>query len=976
MRREDKNLIKYIFILGITNENKQKIFQNELNNYSFLSPEILSCYSIENETQLFLSIKKNIDINKDPKEKPNNDLRNNIFPMKSDYLDKIIDPDFEEENISNVKSVFSDYIIKTKNNFPPEHFYHCFQYELTTDNSNDLILNFGVLIFYENIIPIEFQEKEEKNDDINIYLGKALIFVSEKPVFSLMKKILEKIYLDFIKPKYSFIYLEPFIINFVNSLNDNISKITFKNENMEINDKKLIDYCPFQESILPFCVLNIEFIFQLFDINDILLIAEYYFLTKSIIIVSPDCEILYPIYHILMTLFFPLNFHSKYYFYKLLNPDLVLLGINSTFSCFYFIYTDKNINNGYINDNIINKFVENKKEILIFQIVKNFDKENKYIGLNIEKNIYMHDAKEEKYSKIPTSTRKGNTLIENVMKNVHNNDYGVYTTIIKSEINNCKNNNNSSNNIIENIELDSESELDFSGFFGFSKNLSSLDIIRKNFLGLIIKFLVIKIKPFTFRYNDNGQLEICPLIIDENNENENEDENEDNNNNEEKESIQDFLDSPQLELIYKNGIIKLNYFNIDFLKTQLILDYFIKISKNDPNTLYFDEANFNNKSEENNNEKEKEKIEKNIKQKEKEISFEELFNYKKYMKSKIGIKNKLTKEEEKNFYKIVKIEKIKPYLDINEDIENNLVVFYNENFNLDFNTYELLLDQVKLYSKTTIIFNNLNDPIFINNKDKIKLKYYYLILYEAKIFKKIFYTINTVNRKELVACATGLYISLYILNLLSKKTDNEKEDKNLIDNIKTLFDKLFTLFTQTKCFYGKYNFITTLIYLIIIIYTPLKIEYIERFIFSLQELKNVPSLILILLYNNNIEFKLIKDAEIKPFKERKILYLEKIKHKHEFELEKILGDFICKNGECQEYMGFYIVNNITNKKDYQNALNPIYLIEKLLDKIEESNSLILPDIDYMDDIQQIAIWDEIYFNIRFFRDRYIDEIEY
>ena len=75
-------------------------------------------------------------------------------------------------------------------------------------------------------------------------------------------------------------------------------------------------------------------------------------------------------------------------------------------------------------------------------------------------------------------------------------------------------------------------------------------------------------------------------------------------------------------------------------------------------------------------------------------------------------------------------------------------------------------------------------------------------------------------------------------------------------------------------------------------------------------------------------------------------------------------------------MGFYIVNNITNKKDYQNALNPIYLIEKLLDKIEESNSLILPDIDYMDDIQQIAIWDEIYFNIRFFRDRYIDEIEY
>ena len=118
-----------------------------------------------------------------------------------------------------------------------------------------------------------------------------------------------------------------------------------------------------KDSILPFCDLNIEYFLQIFDINDILLIAEYYFLTKSIIFVSPNCELLYPIYHILMTLFFPLNFHLKYYFYKLLTPDLVSLGISSPFSCFYFVYTDKNVNKGRIEDNIIKRFTENKREI-------------------------------------------------------------------------------------------------------------------------------------------------------------------------------------------------------------------------------------------------------------------------------------------------------------------------------------------------------------------------------------------------------------------------------------------------------------------------------------------------------------------------------------------------------------------------------------------------------------------------------------
>ena len=753
MKSDDKLLLDYFFILGLTNENREKIMQDKLNNQPlYSSPEILSSYSIE-EDQLFTFIKNNLS--------KNDDLRNNIFPMKTDYLDIIINPGFEDENIKGIKKVFSDYIIQTENNSPPEKFYHCFQYELSGFTSHDLVMNFGVLIFYEIICSKEFLEKENKNKDINIYSGKALVLISDKPVFSLMKKILEKIYLNFIKLKYSYIYLEPFIFNIFHSLKNNISNISFKNENKNIEEKKDIYYFPLKDSILPFCDLNIEYFLKIFDINDILLISEYYFLTKSIIFVSPNCELLYPIYHTLMTLFFPLNFHLKYYFYKLLTPDLVLSGISSPFSCFYFVYTDKNINKGYIEDNIIKRFTENKKEILVFQIIQSLDDETNCMKINIEKNLYVYDN-EDKFSKISTETKKNNTLIENVIL-MFKNKYD-YKEVIKNNI-----------DLIHKQNLN----LIFSDFFSFPRNLHSLDFIRKNFLGLIIKFLVINIKQLTIRLDEDGKLEICPLIIDEKFLNErNDKKNQDKN-----EQLKNFFESPQTELIYKNEIIKLNYLEIDFLKAQILLDYFIKISKNDPNTLYFDEANSKFKLEDIKEKKEDAETKELI-----EIEFEDLFDYNKYITSKIGKISKIKKKENNNDYEIISILELKNYLTINEDklnffLENNidLVILFNENFRLNFDNFNSIFNAFLLFGQNTTYYYNKNDPIIRNNNydknNQDKNKYYYLILYEAKIFKKIFYTINTVNRKELASCAIGLYISLYLIKLLSKKKIKKKKKK-------------------------------------------------------------------------------------------------------------------------------------------------------------------------------------------------------
>ena len=57
----------------------------------------------------------------------------------------------------------------------------------------------------------------DNNKVAKIYAGKALVLISEKPIFSLMKQILEKIYIDLISQKFSVFNLEPFFVNVLNS---------------------------------------------------------------------------------------------------------------------------------------------------------------------------------------------------------------------------------------------------------------------------------------------------------------------------------------------------------------------------------------------------------------------------------------------------------------------------------------------------------------------------------------------------------------------------------------------------------------------------------------------------------------------------------------------------------------------------------------------------------------------------------------
>ena len=461
-------------------------------------------------------------------------------------------------------------------------------------------------------------------------------------------------------------------------------------------------------------------------------------------------------------------------------------------------------------------------------------------------------------------------------------------------------------------------------------------------MGLVIKFFVINIEPLTFKVNDLDKLEIDQIIL---------------NKDDKENKMNDFINSAQSDLIYKNDIIKYNKYEIGQIKTIILLDYFIKISKTDKNRLYFE---INDKEQQKNK---------------KEIDFDELFNYIKIIDNDKEQVNKL-KNETNNIYKIIPFSELKKYISINKDKisklfgkELNSVIFYNENFRLDFEKLNEKKDDFNL-NNNQLSFN-LNDIISNNNKENIK--FYYFILYEAEIFKKLFDKINTDNRKEYAACYIGLFVSLYILNLLTKQT----EDNNILEeNISTLFDKLFELFTKTTCFYGKYNFITTLIYLILTSNQSLKQEYIERFIYSLKELKNVPSIILFLLYNNRIEFNLCNNNIQEEYKENKISYLKKISHIHSYDIDSLGNDFRCVDKECENILQFEIQNNVQTQKVIEYAINPKYLIKEILDKIEEKNSLIIPEICNMYYIQHASMLDEIYFKFLFFRDDYIYELDY
>ena len=900
MEKNENALIKHFFSFGIEPETQKEIIEKKLKVLpDKVFPKILSSYSLEGEEVIFSLIRKDIE-NED-------NLIHYIFPMKTNYLDELKTADYDERK-GKFKKVYTDYIIYAENNSKifdgfywdfNYYFFHYFKYRLTLDNGTEIFLFFGVLIFFEEVHTYEKTKKKDKKEKpMNLFLGKALVLVSEKPIFYFMEKILKEIHSEFYaKPQTTSKLLELYLSELFVLLNQNINNIFFEEDSLKHINK--CTYGPLIGQILPFCDLNIRYFFDIFSLEDIFIFAEYFFYSKSILIVSPNIELLYPIYHLLTNFYFPLNVSRPEYYYNLINPNTFVTSFAGNLGIFSLLYTDKNKDKGFINDKIIELIVKNKFDIMIFQIKKVFEKDKWKI--ETKKNIYLFDENTKKINIIPFEKMKNNTLIEKYKKNAR---FSNFFQSIKNEISEIK-----KNKIIKQSFLDIPIEL------------KSYDILRKNFLGLISNFLVANIKPIRLEINDKNKMTILLLELDEKKKDL-------NKNNILLQKYQDFLKSDQSNRIYKREIIDNQTFNFSLIKEQILIDYFIYLSQYDPDMFFFDKNKNENEFEINN---------------EKDEGYIEFSVLLENIKLLVNDKERQEKKNDLRKKSIIKNDKI----------------LSNKKLKMNLNKFTKYL---------SIIIKNFNDPFASQNSNNYK--YYYLILYEAKMFKKLTRIIFSDNTEQYAACTIGLFISLYIINILKKIKGDEEKEEIIFNHVDDLYGKLIKLFLKTQCFYGKANFIIILMYLILSIHKPLFDKYFENFYLILQGIGKPPSIIIFILYNNNISFDIYNKGSEEEVKKIKLTKLEKIKHDHNFIIDNDSEFYYCENEPiCQEYLNYEVCDNITNKEYTTRVYNPIQFLDEILFIIENNNSLICSKFNQIEDIVQIAIYDDLYYNCGFFRDK-------
>ena len=236
---------------------------------------------------------------------------------------------------------------------------------------------------------------------------------------------------------------------------------------------------------------------------------------------------------------------------------------------------------------------------------------------------------------------------------------------------------------------------------------------------------------------------------------------------------------------------------------------------------------------------------------------------------------------------------------------------------------------------------------------------------------------------------------------MSELDSNNPYNEKIKQIIINYQDKLYQLLLKTKGFYGKFDFLLTLLYQVFSskqIKSENQKKLCNLMMNCLSEEKNIPPILVILMNKHNIymDFREIKKViekntkirkknkinmtvmlsenqrsfylNYEPIKEYLIYNIERVAHKHEYELfEEPNNDYICKE-KCEETLGFKIQLKERDNIMFKTVNNPGYIIIELLKKIIENKSFFIYSYGNLTHIYQIVMLDELYFKIGFFRE--------
>ena len=504
---EDERIIKYFFVFGGSCEEMSKLSNNELLKKT---PKILSSYSTEGKTEEFLTLQETMNV--DPF------YRHCIFPMEANYFEDLFIDDRDIDEIHIKKDTFHDYLIL--DNEKPKPFFH--SVELKNWSNFCYVWHFHCLITYDFL-------KKDKESQKKIYIPKALIIVTHEPYITLCKMVLEKIYEIYSKDLQ--LPIEVYILYIINVIRKTKSEKTLIETVYAFSDTQF--YCLKEEK--PFLgVLDINFsiFFKMFNIKEVLVIAEQFVRNKNLLVISKNQEILYPFYLMLMTVVHPLGITDNTYFYKFLTPE-TLQYLFSDFPFMMFMYYKGEPQN-FQFENIVK---QTKADLIVVRIEK-------------FKSMYLTNAKVYKY----IEQKNGMGQVESSILPKTN----LFLDILSYQQNSMNNYSILINELAKFKDLKNNVNIFSQGNF---------DLIRQCLFSLMVNFFISLIQTIFFKIKDNA-IDILVKL---------------NDNYSMIYNIKDISSTPIFDIIYKANII--NNPNLKFI---ILRDEIIKISQIDKDRVYYD----------------------------------------------------------------------------------------------------------------------------------------------------------------------------------------------------------------------------------------------------------------------------------------------------------------------------------------------------------------------------------------------------